>query len=225
MPGDVPGRLPRLVVLRHGQSIWNAEKRFTGRADVDLDLTGVRQAMRCAETLSQCGVLPDTAHASPLTRAYRTAEILLAAMGLREVAVTRSSELSERHYGALQGMTQREAVFRFGADQVARWRRSLDGRPPQQAGSCGVGARSESFADVRERVHRYWQDAICPQLACSRTVLVVGHGTSVRALLCELEGLPEREAASVEVPTGVVRAFEWPSRNVSATAMPVPLPW
>ncbi|WP_084151996.1 2,3-bisphosphoglycerate-dependent phosphoglycerate mutase [Nocardioides halotolerans] len=198
----------RLVLMRHGRSLWNAEQRFTGWADVDLDHLGVCEAVAAAERLRTDGVRPTVVHSSKLVRAARTADIVVQTLGLVDVCVERSWRLNERHYGALQGMTLAEANRRFGSERVARWRRSAAARPPQPTDE-GRPVRAESFADVVERVEPWWRFRVVPALQRGTTVLVVAHGTTVRALLRHVESLDNEAAARVEVPTGRPLVYEW----------------
>lgn len=186
-----------LVLLRHGESEWNATDRFAGWADVGLTATGREEARAAGRRLLADGLVPDVVHTSRLARAVDTADLVLASCGAPDVGALRTELLNERHYGALQGMRRADAVARYGADPVARWRRGIDGRPPRDA-----EGRSESLADVRTRLQPYAAGILSPQLAAGRTVLVVSHGNTIRMLRRLVEGLTDEQACALEVPTG-----------------------
>ncbi len=214
-------------MLRHGESTWNAENRFTGWVDVDLTETGEVEAREAGETLlaerELSGLDFDVVHTSVLTRAVRTANIALDVMGRSWLPVHRSWRLNERHYGGLQGLNKKETAARHGADQVALWRRSYDVPPPPLPPDDPASARfdrryrgipasvlpvTECLADVVERMLPYWEDAIAPELLRGERVLVVAHGNSMRALLKHLEAVPDDEIVGVNIPTGVPRLYE-----------------
>jgi 2,3-bisphosphoglycerate-dependent phosphoglycerate mutase len=207
-----------LVLLRHGQSTWNAENRFTGWTDVDLSDVGVAEAHTAASLLREHGVSYDVAFTSVLKRAIRTLWIVQDEMDRMWVPVHRSWRLNERHYGALQGLDKAETAARLGSAQVQRWRRSYRSRPPAlEPGDrrCCDGdpryaglrpedvPRTESLEDTVVRVVPCWRDSISPLLAAGERVLVVAHGNSLRALVKHLEGIGDDEIAALEIPTGV----------------------
>jgi 2,3-bisphosphoglycerate-dependent phosphoglycerate mutase len=192
-----------LVLVRHGQSAWNAADRFAGWVDVALTEGGRTEARAAGRQLLGEGVLPTAAHTSLLSRAVSTADLILDSCGAATVPVSRTSLLNERHYGALQGMPRSEAVERFGAEQVARWRRGISDRPPADA-----GGRGESLADVRERLVPYLDTELLPALDAGHTLLVVSHGNTLRMLVQLLEGLSDDEASALRVPTGVPRLYD-----------------
>ena len=215
-----------LVIVRHGQSIWNKDNIFTGWVDVDLSDTGVQEARTAGGRLREMGFVPDIAFSSVLTRAIRTLWIMLEEAGLVWVPVEKSWRLNERHYGALQGKNKAETAEKFGADQVHIWRRSYTERPPLlQAASEMNPARDaryagidiepdalplgESLQDTGARVLPYWERAIVPQLQQGRNVLVVAHGNSLRALIKHLEQVSDDNIAAVEIPTGQPRVYEF----------------
>ena len=200
----------RLVLLRHGESLWNAANRFTGWADVDLTALGETQAQVAGRLMKEHGVEVETAFASVLTRAIRTLWIVLHASGQAFVPEQKTWRLNERHYGALTGMDKAEAAERFGAEQVARWRRGYADRPPpiDETAHAALHAdrryrhiaapRSESLADVQARLAPFRADL---DLALGRgPVLVVAHGNSLRALLSLLLQLDPAEIPRLEVP-------------------------
>ena len=173
----------QLVLLRHGQSAWNLENRFTGWVDVDLTETGVQEARAAGALLQAEGFAFDVAFTSVLKRAIRTLWLVLDEMDLMWVPVERSWRLNERHYGALQGLDKAETAAKHGDEQVAIWRRSFDVRPPG----------GESLKDTAERVMPYYERRIRPEVLAGKTVLVSAHGNSLRALVMHLDNLSQAE--------------------------------
>ncbi len=210
-----------LVLLRHGQSLWNELNLFTGWVDVDLTDEGRAEAGRGGEQLRDAAILPDVVHTSVQLRAIRTAELALEPLGRKWLPVRRSWRLNERHYGALQGKNKRETVEQFGADQVQLWRRSYDVPPepmPIDDPNSGIDARyaslppdalprAECLADVAARLLPYWYDAIVPDLRAGLTVLVVAHGNSLRALAQHLDGMSREAVVELNIPTGFPLAY------------------
>ncbi|MEY9214717.1 phosphoglyceromutase [Thermobifida halotolerans] len=212
-----------LVLLRHGESVWNAEGLFTGWVDVDLSVKGEEEARKGGRLLSEAGVRPDVVHTSVLKRAIRTANIALDEAGLHWLPVKRSWRLNERHYGALQGKNKAQTRAEFGDEQFMVWRRSYDTPPPpladdnefSQHGDPRYAAlppelmpRTECLADVVERMLPYWYDSIVPDLAAGRTVLVAAHGNSLRALVKHLDGIDDKTIAGLNIPTGIPLLYE-----------------
>ncbi len=217
-----------LVLLRHGQSRWNAENLFTGWNDVDLTELGESEATEAGRLLAaEEGLDLRVLHTSVLTRAIRTAELSLAAAGRAWLPVRRHWRLNERHYGALQGLDKKETAERHGADQVMRWRRSYATPPPPVApGSehdpagdpryrdvpAYVLPATECLADVVARVLPYWEDAIVPDLLAEGprggAVLVVAHGNSLRALRKHIDGIGDDEITELEIPTGIPYRYQ-----------------
>lgn len=212
-----------LVLLRHGQSQWNLENRFTGWVDVELTEQGCAEATAAGRLLCEAGLDFDVAHTSVLTRAIHTLQLTLAAMDRRWLPVHKSWRLNERHYGALQGLNKAETAARHGEAQVKVWRRSYDVPPPAMAetdaGHPRYDARyrtldarilpaTESLAITLERVLPYWHDALAPDLKAGRRVLVVAHGNSLRALYKYLNGVSADDIMGVNIPTGVPLVFE-----------------
>ncbi len=212
-----------LVLLRHGQSLWNAENLFTGWYDTTLSPQGEAEATQAGVLLRDAGVLPDVVHTSVLTRAIRTAELALAEMGRSWLPVHRHWRLNERHYGDLTGKDKAQTSAEHGADQVKVWRRSYDVPPPPvspdnpsnpntDARYAGLAPEvvpaAECLADVVARMLPYWYDALIPDLALGRTTLVVAHGNSIRALVKHLDGIADGEITEVEIPTGVPLVYE-----------------
>ncbi len=214
----------RLVLLRHGESEWNARNLFTGWVDVDLSDTGRAEAARAAELLREVGIEPDVLHTSVLRRAIRTAQIALGGIGRDWLPVRRSWRLNERHYGALQGMDKKATLAEFGEEQFMLWRRSYDTPPPpidpgsqfSQADDPRYASlppaarpRTECLADVVTRLLPYWYDAIVPDLRDGRVVLVAAHGNSMRALVKHLAGLSDTEVVGLNIPTGIPLLYEF----------------
>jgi 2,3-bisphosphoglycerate-dependent phosphoglycerate mutase len=212
-----------LVLLRHGESTWNSEGLFTGWVDVGLSEAGAREATAGGRLLSEAGLRPDVVHTSVLTRAIQTANLALDEANLLWLPVVRSWRLNERHYGALQGKNKAETREEFGEEQFMLWRRSYDVPPPplpdddplSQAGDRRYAhlppellPRTECLADVLHRLLPYWYDAIVPDLAADRVVLVVAHGNSLRALVKHLDEISDDEIAGLNIPTGIPLVYE-----------------
>jgi 2,3-bisphosphoglycerate-dependent phosphoglycerate mutase len=212
-----------LVLLRHGESDWNAKGLFTGWVDAGLSEKGVEEATHGGRLLAEAGLRPDVVHTSLLTRAIETANITLAAADLLWLPVKRSWRLNERHYGALQGKNKAQTREQFGDDQFMLWRRSYDVPPPpiadddpfSQAGDPRYATlppelmpRSECLKDVVERMLPYWYDELVADLAAGRAVLVAAHGNSLRALVKHLDGISDADIAALNIPTGVPLVYE-----------------
>jgi 2,3-bisphosphoglycerate-dependent phosphoglycerate mutase len=211
-----------LVLLRHGESEWNAKNLFTGWVDVGLSDKGMAEAARAGELLRDTGLRPDVVHTSLLRRAIRTAELALDAADLGWLPVRRSWRLNERHYGALQGLDKSATREKYGDEQFMRWRRSYDEPPPQldddsewsQAGDPRYAdlletlPRTECLADVVHRMLPYWYDALVPELRLGRVVLVAAHGNSLRALVKHLDGLSDEEVVGLNIPTGIPLRYD-----------------
>ncbi|MCD0485559.1 phosphoglyceromutase [Streptacidiphilus sp. ASG 303] len=213
----------RLVLLRHGESEWNQRNLFTGWVDVDLNGKGEKEAARGGELLAAEGLLPDVLHTSLLRRAIRTAQIALDKADRHWIPVRRSWRLNERHYGALQGKDKAQTLAEFGEEQFQLWRRSYDTPPPVLADDAEwsqaadpryaeipseVRPRTECLKDVVHRMLPYWYDAIVPDLAAGRTVLVTAHGNSLRALVKHLDGISDEAIAGLNIPTGIPLVYE-----------------
>ncbi|HEX8008087.1 MAG TPA: phosphoglyceromutase [Trebonia sp.] len=212
-----------LVLLRHGESEWNAKGLFTGWVDVGLAVKGMQEAADAGRMLIDAGLRPDVLHTSVLTRAIQTANVALETAGLSWLPVRRSWRLNERHYGALQGKDKAQTREEFGDDQFMLWRRSYDVPPPpipdddplSQAGDPRYATlppelmpRTECLRDVVGRLLPYWYDAIVPDLAAGRTVLIVAHGNSLRALVKHLDGIGDDAIAALNIPTGIPLLYE-----------------
>jgi 2,3-bisphosphoglycerate-dependent phosphoglycerate mutase len=205
MHGVIP-----LVLLRHGESVWNRSNRFTGWTDVDLTGHGRSQAIQAGRMLGEAGFEFDRCHTSMLKRAIITAHLALEAMDRLWVPVEKSWRLNERHYGALQGMDKEAAAERFGAEQVAAWRRSYFARPPAQS-SSHTGLASESLADTAERVLVYWRKRLVPEIAHGARLLIVAHGNSLRALIKHLDHIDDKAIERLEVPIGEPLLYQFDS--------------
>ncbi len=207
-----------LVLLRHGESEWNAKNLFTGWVDVDLSTKGEAEAANGGRLLAQRGVRPDVVHTSVLRRAIRTANIALDAADAMWLPVLRSWRLNERHYGALQGKDKKATLEAFGEEQFMLWRRSYDVPPPPIADDdefsqaadpryatlpSELKPKTECLKDVVGRMLPYWYDAIVPDLAAAKTVLVVAHGNSLRALVKHLDQISDDAIAALNIPTGI----------------------
>ena len=212
-----------LILLRHGQSTWNLQNRFTGWYDSPLSPQGREEAVAAGRALAAAGIHPDVAHTSLQTRAIDTCTLALAEVGCGGIPVRRHWRLNERHYGDLTGLDKAETAARHGAVQVRLWRRSFATAPPPIRPdnpwnpvtdpryadlAAGEMPRCESLADVLARLLPYWEGPLGTDLRAYRRVLVAAHGNSLRALVKHLENVPDAGIAGVEIPTGVPIAYE-----------------
>ena len=212
-----------LILLRHGESAWNAKNLFTGWVDVDINDKGVAEARRGAELLAAEGLLPDVVHTSVLRRAIHTAYLALDGCDRHWIPVRRSWRLNERHYGALQGKDKAQIRDEFGEEQFMLWRRSYDTPPPEldendQYSQFNdpryadlppeVRPRTECLKDVVNRMLPYWYDAIVPDLRGNLVVLVAAHGNSLRALVKHLDGISDADIAGLNIPTGIPLLYQ-----------------
>ena len=215
--------MPTLILVRHGQSDWNLQNRFTGWVDVDLSPAGVEEARSAGRALATEGVKIDRAFTSVLRRAIRTLWLMLDEMDQMWVPVERSWRLNERHYGALQGLDKAETAARHGAEQVRIWRRGYATPPPALDGddpthprferryadlAAGELPSGESLAMTLERVLPYWHASIDPALARGETVMVAAHGNSLRALVKYLDGLSDSDILELNIPTGLPLVYD-----------------
>jgi len=206
--------MPRLILLRHGQSQWNLENRFTGWVDVDLTEQGEAEARRGGELIAAAGFRPDVMFTSVLKRAKRTGALALDSAGLKDVPVVEDWRLNERHYGGLTGLNKAETAQKHGEDQVRIWRRSYDVPPPPLtpggeydfAADARYAGQSipdtESLKTTLDRVQPYWDAEIAPRLKAGEDVLIAAHGNSLRAIVKLLFQVPDDAIVGVEIPTG-----------------------
>src|ERR671921_250946 len=211
-----------LVLLRHGESEWNAKNLFTGWVDVDLTPKGEAEARRGGELLRDSGLLPDVVHTSVLRRAIRTHELALHAADRHWIPVRRSWRLNERHYGALQGKDKKQTLEEYGEEQFMLWRRSFDTPPPPLADDdefsqvddpryADLGdemPRTECLKDVIARLLPYWEAGIVPDLRAGHTVLVAAHGNSLRAIVKHLDQISDEDIAGLNIPTGMPLRYD-----------------
>ncbi len=213
----------KVVLLRHGQSTWNLENRFTGWTDVDLSEQGLQEAHAAGQLLKKEGYIFDIAYTSVLKRAIRTLWITLDELDQMWIPVYRSWRLNERHYGALQGLDKAETAARHSAEQVKIWRRSYDVPPPQltkddprypgnDARYAGLKAKelplTECLKDTVERFLPYWHETIAPAIKEGKRVIIAAHGNSLRALVKYLDNISEEEIVELNIPTGIPLVYE-----------------
>jgi 2,3-bisphosphoglycerate-dependent phosphoglycerate mutase len=215
--------MKKLVLLRHGESQWNLENRFTGWTNVDLTQKGAEEAKKAGELLNQEGIEFDVVHTSLLKRANRTMEICIDEMGLSKVPKKFDWRLNERHYGALQGLNKAETAEKHGDEQVLIWRRSYDIPPPEldynderhprfdklySEITTDLLPNSESLKDTVKRFMPYWYDIINPEIEEGKRVLIVAHGNSLRALVKYLDQISDEDILKLNIPTGVPLVYE-----------------
>ena len=210
----------KLILLRHGESEWNAKNLFTGWVDVPLSEKGTNEARRAGTLLTDAGVLPDVLHTSMLRRAIMTANLALDAADLHWIPVKRNWRLNERHYGALQGKNKKEIRDEYGEDLFMQWRRSYDVPPPpievgseysQDSEPRYAGEPiplAECLKDVLVRLMPYWDEEIVPDLKTGKTVMVAAHGNSLRAIVKHLDGISDDDIAGLNIPTGIPLYYE-----------------
>jgi 2,3-bisphosphoglycerate-dependent phosphoglycerate mutase len=212
-----------LVLLRHGESIWNKENRFTGWTDVDLSKKGIREAKQAGEILKKEGYSFDVAFTSVLKRAIRTLWLVQSEMDLMWIPIHLSWRLNERHYGALQGLNKAETEAEYGEEQVLKWRRSYDIRPPalektdeRYPGNDprykDMGKKdtplTECLKDTVERLLPYWRDVVAPVIRSGKQVIISAHGNSIRALIKYLDGISDEDIVGLNIPTGIPLIYE-----------------
>ena len=220
--------MPKLVLIRHGQSQWNLENRFTGWWDVDVTEQGVAEARAAGQLMKAKGITPAICFTSLQSRAIKTLNLALEEMGMLWLPVEKDYRLNERHYGGLTGLNKAETVAKHGEDQVKIWRRSFDTPPPPLAiGSefdlstdpryAGINVpQTESLKDTIARVLPYWEARIVPELKAGKTVLISAHGNSLRALVKHLSGISDADITGLEIPTGQPIVYELDD-NLAAT--------
>lgn len=213
----------KLILLRHGQSVWNLENLFTGWTDVGLTEEGEEEARTAGRLMAEEGLKPDIMFTSVLKRATDTADLALEEAGWTDIPTRRSWRLNERHYGALQGLNKKETAERHGDEQVLMWRRSYDTRPPalepdderhpshddvyDDVDPDELPA-TEALIDVVDRMLPYWFEEIAPELEAGKTVLIVAHGNSLRALVKHLDKVSEEDIVGLNIPTGIPLLYE-----------------
>jgi len=215
--------MTKLVLLRHGESIWNRENRFTGWTDVDLSEKGIEEAKKAGQVLKEQGLVFDLAFTSVLRRAIRTLWLVLDEMDLIWIPVRNSWRLNERHYGALQGLNKSEVAATYGEEQVRIWRRSYEvmpqalersdirypGNDPRYAGLAEKDIPlTESLKSTVARFVPYWQETIVPEITSGKRVLIAAHGNSLRALVKHLDNIPDDEIVGMNIPTGIPLVYE-----------------
>jgi len=211
-----------LILLRHGNSLWNQQNLFTGWVDVRLSAQGITEAKRAGQLIAESGLTPDVVHTSVLTRAIQTADLALEQADRLWIPVERSWRLNERHYGALQGLNKADTLEKYGPEQFQLWRRSFDVPPPplpDDAKWSQVGdpryaelgdllPRTECLKDVIERMLPYWESEISSDLRAGKQVLVTAHGNSLRALVKHLDQISDEDIAELNIPTGIPLVYE-----------------
>lgn len=217
----------KLVLVRHGESVWNKENRFTGWTDVDLSEKGVCEAQAAGRLLKSEGFVFDIAFTSVLVRATRTLDIILKEINQESIPICRSWRLNERHYGALQGLNKSETAAKYGEGQVQIWRRSYDVKPPalslDDARYPGKDKKykdlslrdlpfTESLKETVQRFLPYWQESIIPHLKNGKRVIIVAHGNSLRALVKHLDRVSDLEIVKLNIPTGIPLVYELDSQ-------------
>ena len=219
--------MKKIVLLRHGESTWNRENRFTGWTDVDLTEKGVKEGRQAGRLMKEAGFAFDLAHTSMLKRAIKTLWLALEEMDRMWIAVHHSWRLNERHYGALQGLNKAETAAKFGPEQVLAWRRSYDVAPPalgaddarspaHDARYAGLAAHelplTESLRDTVLRFLPYWDQVIAPRVIAGEQVLIAAHGNSLRALVKYLDNISDADIVELNIPTGVPLVYELDDR-------------
>jgi len=228
--------MKQLVLIRHGESAWNRENRFTGWVDVGLSEKGIREAVDAGRALKRDGIVFDVAHTSVLKRAIRTLWHILEEMDLMWIPQFAHWRLNERHYGALQGLDKAETAKKHGDAKVKLWRRSYDTPPPALKADDPRGQRddpryaglkaseiplSESLKDTIARVLPYWREHIAPDLKAGRRVLIAAHGNSLRGLIKFLDNIPDDKIVEVEIPTGVPMLYELDDKLKPVKSRPI----
>lgn len=204
--------MPKLILLRHGESQWNLENRFTGWVDVPLSKKGEEEARRAGEKLKNIQI--DKRYTSVLKRAIDTDLIAMEVAGKLNLPVERNQALNERHYGALQGLNKEETAQKYGKEQVHLWRRSYDIAPPKDVTQLNPDGYSESLKDTADRVIPYYINKIKPDIDAGLNVLVTAHGNSLRALVMYLDGLTKEEVLELNIPTGVPLVYEFENNEI-----------
>ena len=225
--------MPTLILLRHGQSEWNATNQFTGWYDSDLTTRGEAEAREGACLLAAAGILPDVAHTSLQTRAIRTANLALDALGRSWIPVRRNWRLNERHYGDLTGLDKATTREQYGVEQLQAWRRGYSTPPPPITADNPYNPNddiryadinpplAECLADVVDRMLPYWEEAIAPDLRAGHVVLVAAHGNSLRAMCKFLDGITDDDITDLNIPTGTPLVYDLDDELRPVEAKPV----
>ena len=203
--------MPYLILLRHGESQWNLENRFTGWVDVDLSPKGEQEAATAGEKLKSFPI--DKAYTSVLKRANRTLSIALDRAGKKNVPVIRDQALNERHYGALQGLNKAETAEKYSAEQVHIWRRSYDVPPPKDKTEMNPEGISESLKDTAARTLPYFDKNVIPDLKAGKNIIIAAHGNSLRSIVMELDKMTKEQVLELNIPTGTPIIYEF-DRNL-----------
>ncbi|OGW80907.1 MAG: 2,3-bisphosphoglycerate-dependent phosphoglycerate mutase [Omnitrophica bacterium GWA2_52_8] len=199
--------MPLLILLRHGQSVWNLENKFTGWVDVDLSEKGKQEAEEAGKKIKNYTI--EKAYTSVLKRAINTYEIAMKSAGKTGIPVTRDQALNERHYGALQGLNKAETAKKYGDAQVHIWRRSYDIAPPKDKTAMNPEGISESLKDTAARTLPYFRNRIMSDIKQGKNVIVAAHGNSLRSIVMDLDKLTEEQVLKLEIPTGVPIVYEF----------------
>lgn len=222
--------MPKIVLLRHGESLWNKERKFTGWTDIDLTEKGIEEAKMAGILIKKEGIRFDIAYTSLLKRAIRTLNFALEEMNQLWIPVFKTWRLNERHYGALQGVSKTEMTEKYGEKQVIEWRRSYDVRPPALAKDDERNARNDArYADLKEheiplteslkdsvaRFMPYYLEEIFPRVQKQKTILIAAHGNSLRALVKHLDNVGDDEIAHVNIPTGIPLIYELDENGIA----------
>ena len=209
----------KLVLVRHGQSMWNLENKFTGWTDVPLSETGIKEAIEAGKVLKEKGYTFDVAYTSVLKRANDTLDYILTELDEKDIPIYKSWRLNERHYGALQGLNKIETAIKYGDEQVKVWRRSYDVKPPalddkderyikQKDAYNEYIPHTESLEDTVKRVIPYWENIIAPRIKEGKRVIIVAHGNSLRGLIKYLDNISDKEIVKIEIETGRPICYE-----------------
>lgn len=200
--------MAKLILLRHGESQWNLENRFTGWVDIPLSPKGEKEADDAGRKIKASGILIQKAHTSVLKRAHQTLDRVLKVLGTFNIPIEKDKALNERHYGALQGLNKAEMAAKYGEEQVHIWRRSYDVPPPKDKTDLNPEGTSESLKDTAARTLPYFRDKIIPDLKAGKNVLVAAHGNSLRSIVMELDKLTKEQVLELNIGTGVPIVYD-----------------
>jgi phosphoglycerate mutase, BPG-dependent, family 1 len=203
--------MPNLILLRHGESQWNLENRFTGWTDVPLSPKGEQEAREAGQKLKSYKF--DVAYTSVLKRAIDTLNIVLKIIGQEKIPISYDKALNERHYGALQGLNKAETAQKYGDQQVKLWRRSYDVAPPKEKTALNPDAISESLKDTAARTLPYFESKIVPEINAGKNVIISAHGNSLRSIVMKLDNLTREEVVELNIPTGVPLLYVYDSKG------------